>query len=63
MFSLVLLILASDTDEYIEMQKIWKGYMNKHPNVKSYFIKYKRDLIEDIILHRLKRKMRQTKYI
>jgi len=47
---LIVLILANDTGIYLECQKLWQIYMNTHPNIKTYFIKYKSDLIEDISL-------------
>ena len=47
---LIILILANDTDVYLEMQKMWKIYMKTHPNIKSFFIKYKQELADDIIL-------------
>jgi hypothetical protein len=47
---LIILILANDTEVYLEMQKIWKIYMKTHPNIKSFFIKYKEQLVDDIIL-------------
>jgi hypothetical protein len=50
MVKLIILILANDSETYLECQKLWKFYMNSHPNVKSYFIKYNPDLIEDIKL-------------
>lgn len=46
---LIILILANDTDMYLKMQEKWKYYMNKHSFIKSYFIKYKDDLQENII--------------
>ena len=42
MYNIIILIIASDDKEYyIEMQQLWKKYMNIHPNIKSYFIKGK----------------------
>ena len=38
---LVALVLANDNAEYNEMQSLWRIYMNKHPNITSFFIKYK----------------------
>jgi len=32
------------------MQKLWQTYMNTHPHVKSYFIKYNENLQHDIVL-------------
>ena len=48
---LLVLILANDNAEYNEMQSLWRIYMNKHPNITSFFIKYKEDLIEDIVIN------------
>ena len=47
--NLIILILANDTEIYLKMQEKWKSYMNKHSHIKSYFIKYKEDLKENII--------------
>jgi len=47
---LVILILANDTKFYLECQKLWRMYMNTHPNIKSYFIKYKSNLNQDVAL-------------
>jgi hypothetical protein len=47
---LIILILANDTNEYLKMQMLWKVYMNKFPYIKSFFIKYKSDLQENIVL-------------
>ena len=38
MYNIIILIIASDNKQYyIEMQQLWKKYMNIHPNIKSYF--------------------------
>ena len=38
--NIIILIIANDDNEsYIEMQQIWRKYMNNHSNIKSYFIK------------------------
>ena len=40
--NIIILIIANDDNEsYIEMQQIWRKYMNNHSNIKSYFIKNK----------------------
>jgi hypothetical protein len=50
--NIIIFIIATDNiPQYIEMQKIWKKYMNNHPNIKSYFIKNKIDLEESILLN------------
>jgi hypothetical protein len=36
---IVLIIASDDWPQYIEMEKLWRTYMNNHPNIKSYFIK------------------------
>lgn len=37
---IIILIIANDSiPQYIEMQSIWKQYMNTHPNITSFFIK------------------------
>ena len=48
--NLIILILANDTHEYLEMQKLWKIYMHTHSNIKSFFIKYNNLMEENIIL-------------
>ena len=48
---LVALVLANDNAEYNEMQSLWRIYMNKHPNITSFFVKYKEDLIEDVMIN------------
>lgn len=47
---IILIIANNDKEYYIEMQQIWKKYMNLHPNIKSYFIKYSNNITEDIVL-------------
>ena len=47
---LIILILANDDNLYIEMQKLWKTYMNNHNNIKCYFIKYNINLQDEIII-------------
>jgi hypothetical protein len=48
---LIVLVLANDNAEYNEMQNLWRIYMNKHHHISSFFIKYKEDLIEDIVIN------------
>jgi len=48
--NLIILIIAHDEGYYLEMQELWRIYMNKSKNIKSFFIKYKSDLNEEIIL-------------
>lgn len=47
---LIVLILANNSDAYNKMQDIWRLYMNKFEYVKSYFIKYSSDLIENVLI-------------
>lgn len=47
---IILIIASSNHKRYIEMQEIWRKYMNMHPNIKSYFIKNDASIEEDIIL-------------
>lgn len=47
---LIILILANDCGIYLECQKLWKSYMNLHPNIKSYFIKLEPNLRTDILV-------------
>ena len=49
--NIIILIIASDNlNEYIEMQQIWKKYMNTHPNIKSFFMKNNQSIGSDILL-------------
>jgi len=50
-YSVIILIIASDNHNYyINMQKIWKLYMNSHPNIKSFFIKENNQINEQVVL-------------
>jgi hypothetical protein len=46
----VLIISSNFENHYIEMQNIWKKYMNTHPNIVSYFIKSDINLQDDIVM-------------
>jgi len=49
---LIVLIIASDyPNHYIEMQNIWKKYMNSNTNIKSYFLKSKIDIQDNIVIN------------
>ena len=49
---IVILIVANDYPEhYLEMQNIWRLYMNSFQNIKSYFLKADENIKEDIILN------------
>jgi hypothetical protein len=48
-FFIIILIIASDNhDYYINMQNIWKLYMNNHPHIKSFFIKENMNIDEEL---------------
>lgn len=47
---LIILILANDNGIYLECQRLWKKYMNIHPNIKSYFIKFKQNLDVNVLI-------------
>jgi hypothetical protein len=47
---IIILILANDSGIYLECQKFWRTYMNLHPNIKSYFIKFDPQLTRDILV-------------
>ena len=47
---IIILILANDSGHYIECQNLWRSYMNLHPNIKSYFIKFEPQLTTDILV-------------
>lgn len=46
---IVILIIAHDAKNYVELQDIWSSYMNTHPNIKSYFIKCRENVVEPYI--------------
>jgi hypothetical protein len=49
--NIIILIIASDErKEYLEMQKIWKKYMNNHKNITCFFIKSLNSIQQDILL-------------
>ena len=48
---IIILILANDSGIYLECQKLWTTYMNLHPNIKSYFIKFDSELKTNILLN------------
>ena len=49
---IIILIIASLNNKiYIQMQEIWRRYMNLHPNIKSYFIINDPSIEEDIIVN------------
>jgi len=47
---IIVLILANDSGIYLECQKLWRSYMNAHPNIKSYFIKFNPNLKTNILI-------------
>ncbi len=47
---IIILVLLSGEEHYLKMAELWKKYMNKHPYIKSYFIKYDSNLNEGDIL-------------
>jgi len=50
-YQIIILIIASDnTDYYINMQNVWKLYMNTHPHIKSFFIKENNNIHENIVV-------------
>jgi hypothetical protein len=50
--NIIILIIASDNlKEYVEMQNIWRKYMNTHPNIKSFFIKNDPNIDSNILLN------------
>jgi hypothetical protein len=49
--NIIILIIASDENsKYIEMQNIWRRYMNNHSNIKSFFIKSTNTIDQNVIL-------------
>ena len=50
-YQIIIIIIASDNaDYYINMQNIWKLYMNTHPYIKSFFIKENNNIHEDLLV-------------
>jgi hypothetical protein len=47
---IILIIASSNHDKYIEMQEIWRKYMNMYPNIQSYFIKNDPSIEQDVLL-------------
>jgi len=48
---LIILILANDTDKYLEMQNLWILYMKTHNNINVFFIKYTNVLTGNIYIN------------
>lgn len=50
-YDVIILIIASDNfDYYIDMQKVWRMYMNKHPKIKPFFIKENPDISDNLLI-------------
>ena len=47
---LIILIISHPFDYQAEMEHLWLQYMCKHPNIKSYFIKCKEDIDDEILV-------------
>lgn len=47
---IIILILSNDSGHYLECQNLWRSYMNTHPNIKSYFIKFDPQLTSNILV-------------
>lgn len=47
---LLVLIIAHDDPIYIGMHEQWKRYMNKYDNIKCYFLKYKSDIENYVVI-------------
>jgi len=49
---IIILIIANDSPQYyLDMQAMWRKYMNNHPNITTYFIKSNPYLQQDILLN------------
>ena len=49
--NIIILIIASDEPiKYVEMQNIWKKYMNNHKNIKCFFIKSLNSIEQNVLL-------------
>lgn len=46
---IVVLVIAHDDPKYIQMQNIWRSFMNTEPNIKCYFLKHSRDVVKTTI--------------
>lgn len=52
---IIILIISSNNIEYYkDMRKIWKKYMNKHPNITSFFIENDNSIDKSVILDKEK---------
>jgi len=40
---IIILILAHDDKKYTDIESLWRQYMNKHENIRSYFIKARKN--------------------
>lgn len=50
-YDVIILIIASDNEDYyINMQNIWRMYMNNHPKIKSFFIKENPNISDNILV-------------
>jgi len=49
---IILIIATENSNKYIEMQNIWRKYMNKHPNIMSFFIKCDINIENDIYFNK-----------
>ena len=50
MTKIIVLIIADDTKEYyVQMQNIWNKYINTHPNIKCFFIKFNPNIEQDVL--------------
>lgn len=47
---IIILIISSQATHYDQMKEIWKKYMNKHANIKCYFIEFDNDIDVNTVL-------------
>ena len=47
---IIILIISNKAPHYDQMKEIWKKYMNKHINIKCYFIEFNNNIDKNIIL-------------
>lgn len=48
---IIILIIANDSPQYyLDMQEMWRKYMNTHPNITAFFIKSDPNLQQDVVL-------------
>lgn len=47
---IIILIISSQSTHYSQMKEMWKKYMNKHENIKCFFIEFNIEIEQQILL-------------